>query len=189
MFTAMPNQISAALQAQLAARLELYTAFNAKALDVVTKVAELNLQMMHQALARATSASRQALASDAPFAQNWATPGQQSPDLNQMLAYGQQLTHIAFDAGTECLRLLQPSLAKTEEQITQQFEGMASHAPAGGNGYLDMLRAAMGQVSSGYDNLIKVSEQAGEAMTNGLDGAVHSIAPKAAKSAKRGAAL
>lgn len=188
MVAAMPNQISAALQAQLATRLELYTAFNAKALEVVTKVAELNLQLMHETLARATSASRQALASDAPFAHAWTTLGQQPPDLNQMLAYGHQLTHIAFDAGTECLRLLQPSLAKTEQQITQQFEGMASHAPAGGNGYLEMLRAAMGQVSNGYDNLIKVSEQAGEAMTNGLDGAAHSIAPKAAKSGKRATA-
>lgn len=185
MVTAMPNQISAAFQAQLAARLELYAAFNAKALEVVTKVAELNLQMMHETLARATSASRQALASGAPFAPALATPGQRPPELNQMLAYGYQLTHIAVDAGTECLRLLQPSLAKTEQQITQQFEGMASHAPAGGNGFIDMLRTAMGQVSNGYDNLIKVSEQAGETMSNGLDGATHSIAPKAAKRGKR----
>lgn len=189
MFSASQNQISAALQAQLADRLDLYAAFNAQALDVVTKVAELNLQVMRETLARATSASQQALASDAPFAHAWAATGQPPPDLGQVLAYGRQLTRIACDAGTEWLRLLQPGLAKTEQQITQQFEDLARRAPdsSNGNGFLDMLRAAMGQAGNGYDNLIKVSEQAAKAMTNGLDGATDPIARQAVKGAKRAA--
>jgi hypothetical protein len=166
MFSAIPSDISTAIEAQWSARMGLFAALNAKALDTLNKVTELNMHTLQQALARATAAE----------------PKQ--PTVDETLEYGHRLSHIAFDAGVEYLRMLQPSIAVTEQQLTQQVASLAEKAPAPNAGILDMLRNAFGQATSGYDNLVKASEQAASAI-----GAAAAVHPADSKPAKRAPVL
>lgn len=172
MFSAIPSDISTAIEAQWSARMGLFAALNAKALDTLNKVTELNLHTLQQALARASAAEPK------------------PPTVDETLEYGHQLSHIAFDAGVEYLRMLQPSIAVTEQQLTRQVASLAEKAPPPNASMLDMLRNAFGQATSGYDSLVKASEQAASAI--GAAAAVHPADSKPAKSgaaAKRAPAL
>jgi hypothetical protein len=160
MFSAIPSDISTAVEAQWAARMSLCAALNAKTLDTLNKLIELNLHTLQKTLARVTA------------------PEPQPPTVDETLEYGRQLSHIAFDAGVEYLRMLQPSIAVTEQQLTRQFESLAEKAPAPNAGILELLRNALGQANSGYDNLIKASEQAASAI-----GAAAAVLPANSKAA------
>ncbi|MBC7859709.1 MAG: hypothetical protein H7Z39_13250 [Burkholderiaceae bacterium] len=162
MFSAIPSDISTAIEAQWSARMGLFAALNAKTLDTLNKVTELNMHTLQQALARATASEPQ------------------PPTVDETLGYGRQLSHIVFDAGVDYLRMLQPSIAVTEQQLTQQFESLADKAPAPNAGMFDLLRNAFGQATSGYDHLVKASEQAASAI-----GAASAAHPADSKPAKR----
>lgn len=165
MFSAIPSDISTAVEAQWAARMGLFAALNAKALDTLNKVTELNMHTLQQTLARATAAERQ------------------PPTVDETLEYGHRLSHIAFDAGVEYLRMLQPSIAVTEQQLTQQVESLAQNTPAPNASMLDLLRNAFGQATSGYDHLIKASEQAASAI-----GVAAAVSPADSKAGNSGGA-
>lgn len=165
MFSAIPSDISTAVEAQWAARMGLFAALNAKTLDTLNQLTELNTHTLQQTLARVSASEPQA------------------PTVDETLEYGRQLSRITFEAGVEYLRMLQPSIAVTEQQLTRQVESLAEKAPAPNVGILDLLRNAFNQATSGYDNLIKASEQAASAI-----GAASAVRPSDAKPAKSASA-
>lgn len=183
MFAVIPNEISTVAKAQWAAQLDLWTALNAKALDSVTKLAELNMHAAHDAMARSSTAFQQMGSTGNPSAPSWVNPNQAQPDFGNALEYGRQTAAIVLDMRTECLHLLQAHVVEANRQIAAMFDHVGQNSPDGAGGVVEFMRAALSNANTGYSQFMKTSEQAAEAMAASLNGSAGKVDPAPSRTA------
>lgn len=170
MFFTVSSQISNAAASYWARQFELYSAFNAKALASMTKLSELNTRAMQEAVQHSSTALQQMLGSDKTAASD-----RTQLAIDGGRAYGRQVAGIAFDMQMEFTHLVQNSISSVHAQIDQYLGDLAKDAPDTASGALQLVRAALGNVNKGYDQLIMTSEQAAQAVVDSLDGASHPL--------------
>jgi phasin family protein len=163
-----PNLVSTSAASYWARQFELCSALNAKALNSMTKLADLNMHAMQDALENSSKALQQMLAPDNPGP----TPQAQLA-IEGARAYGRQVANIAFEMRTESTHLVQGSITAVSAQIDACFDDLSKDAPDAASGVLQLMKVAIGNVNKGYDQLMMTSEQAAQAMVDSLDSAAN----------------
>lgn len=170
MFFTVSSQISSAAASYWARQFELCSAFNAKALASMTKLSELNTRAMREAVQNSSTALQQLLTSGGTAPSDRAQLA-----IDGARAYGRQVAGIAFDMRTESTHLVQNSLNSVHTQFDSYLDDLTKGAPETASGALQLVRAAIGNVNKGYDQLIMTSDQAAQAVVDSLEGSSHPL--------------
>lgn len=179
MFSIVSSQVSTAAASYWARQFELCSAFNAKALTRMTKLSDLNMHAMQEALENSSKTLQQMLSSDKPTASDQAQLA-----IDGARAYSRQIAGIALEMGTESTHLMQGSITAVNAQIDACLDGLTKDAPDSASGVLQLMRAAIGNVNKGYDQLMETSEHAAQAVVDSLDGGSHPFSPPASEPVK-----
>jgi hypothetical protein len=166
-----------------ARQFEVCRALNAKAFNSMSKLADLNMHALQDALANSSAASQNLLANDQA-----ATAQQVQLAIDAGREYGHQVANLAREMRTEYTQLLQGNIATTNELIEARLDELKKSAPDSAGGVIDAVRATIDNVHKGYDQLMVTSEQAAQAVVDSLDTQAHPFAPQAAKKSTRATA-
>lgn len=170
MFFTVSSQVTSAATSYWASQFALCSAFNAKTLASMAKLSELNLHAIQETLGNSSMALQQSPSSDQAAASDRA-----QKVIEAARAYGRQVADIAFDMRAESTHLVQDSVNAATAQIDACLDGLSQQAPEAAGGVLQLMRAAIGNVNKGCDQMITTSDQAAQAVADSLDSRSHPL--------------
>jgi len=186
MFT-VPEHFSAASKAGLEAQLALFAALSNTAFESMEKVVDLHINVARASLEESNAAAKQFLT--AKDAQQWLalSAAQNQPNAEKALAYGRHLTAIASGAHAALSKAAEAQLAGASRTALELIEEAAKHAPAGAESAIALAKSAIGNASTGYEQLSKTARQVMETLGANIPPAAGSFAPAAAGTTRAGA--
>lgn len=172
------EQFSAASKSNCQARLDMFTALTQTAFDGVTKLVELNLNVVKASLAESAVLNQQLFSAKDPqeFFNLTATHAQ--PVGEKMLSYGHRVASIASATQAEFSKATQATAAETQQNVMALAEEFFKKAPAGSEPVVLLAKSAIGNAATGLELLSKGAQQAFGAL-NGRTAATGTQASKA----------
>lgn len=163
------DQISIATKTNLEANFALYTSLTNKTLEGFEKLINLNLNAARASMEESSSAARQLLA--AKDAQEFISviSAQTKPNFDKALAYGSHLAGIANSTRDELGKVAEAQITALNRKVNELIEESTKKAPAGAEGMIAIVKTALSNATSGYEQLVRTSKQAMEAMEANLD--------------------
>lgn len=169
------DQISVATKANLEANLALYGELTNKTLESVEKLLNLNLAAARNSMEESQAATRQILAAKDMQEFFSLVAAQAKPNFDKAITYGTHLSSIANSVHAEFTKAAESQLAQISRKVTELVEDAAQKAP-GAEGVLSIVKNAMGNAATTYDQFIKTTKQAAEAVNASVSGTVTQIA-------------
>lgn len=180
------DQISVATKANLEANFALYTSLTNKTLESIEKLIKLNLAAVKASMEESSVATKQIFAAKDPQELITLISAQTKPNFDKALAYGSHLAGIASSTQAEFTKAAETQIAEASRKVNELVEEVAKKAPAGSEGMIAIVKSALGNASTGYEQLTKTTKQAVEALEANMNSAVdqlsNSVVPVAAKS-------
>jgi len=168
---AYQEQLSAATKAQLEAQIALLTTLTNKVFESTEKLIDLNLTAAKASLEESTNNAQQLLsAKDFQEALN-ISAAQAQPNVEKALAYGQHLFKIASSAQSDIAKAAETQIADSSRKIATLVDEVSKSAPTGSENAFAILKSALGSTNAGYEQLLKTSKQAAEAIEVNLNNA------------------
>jgi hypothetical protein len=183
MFFTIPSHLSNDAAAYWDRQYEVCSALQAKTLSGMTKLADLNMRALQDAVHNATTASQHLLSSDHAAATQ---QGQLAREAAR--EYGRQVAGLASEMRTAYTQLLQGNITSTSAQIEARLDELAKTTPDSASGVIEAVRTTLGNVHKGYDQLMMTSEQAAQAVVDSLDVRAQPFVPAPPKKGTRAAA-
>ena len=182
------DQISVATKANLEANFTLYTTLTNKTLESIEKLVNLNLAAVKASMEESSAAARQMLtAKDAKEFLSFVN-AQAKPNLEKALAYGSHLASIATSTQAEYTKAAEQQIAEAARKVNELVEDATSKAPAGYESMTTLIKTALGNANTSYEQLSKTTKQAVEAFEANVNAAVgqltQNVAQKPAAAAK-----
>ena len=172
MYLTDPSKVSTSAASYWAMQFGLYSAFKATALTSMTKLSDLNLHAMQEVLENSSKALHPLQPSDKP-----AASFQAQLAIDVARAYNRQLAGIAFEMRTKSSQLLQGSITAVHAQIDSCLDGLNKDAPDAASGVLQLMRSAICDVNTRYDQLMLASDRTARAVVDNLDDGFHPFSP------------
>lgn len=163
------DQISVTAKANLEANLALYTSLTNKTMESIEKLLNLNLSAVKASMEESSVATRQILAAKDPQEVLSLIAAQTKPNFDKAIAYGGHLASIASSAQAEFTKAAETQIAQVSRKVSDLIEEASRNAPAGSEGMVAVVKTAMGNASSGYEQFTKTAKQAVEALEANLN--------------------
>jgi phasin family protein len=181
MLTSTNEQFSAAARHQIESQLIFTTALTEKMMESVEKMMGLSLQTAKSALETSVANAHNILS--AKDAQEFfgLSATQAQPQAEMVMAYGRELASIATSAQNDITKATETQMAENNRKLVSLFDEAKKMAPAGSENLIDMLKSAMGNAQSGYEQMTKTSKMAVEAMESNMNTAASQMTQAAAK--------
>lgn len=180
------DQISVATKANLEANFALCTSLTNKTLESIEKLIKLNLAAVKASMEESSVATKQIFAAKDPQELITLISAQTKPNFDKALAYGSHLAGIASSTQAEFTKAAETQIAEASRKVNELVEEVAKKAPAGSEGMIAIVKSALGNASTSYEQLTKTTKQAVEALEANMNSAVdqlsNSVMPVAAKS-------
>lgn len=177
------DQISVATKANLEANLALYSSLTNKTLESVEKLLNLNIAAARSSMEESQAATRQMLAAKDPQEIFAVIAAQAKPNFEKAVAYGSHLTNIANSTQAEFTKAAESQIAQFNRKVTELVEEATQKAP-GAEGVMAIIKNAMGNATTTYEQFTKTAKQAAEAVNASVNGTVNQIAQAATAQAK-----
>ena len=177
------DQISVATKANIEANLALYSTLTSKTLESVEKLMNLNIAAARSSMEESQAAARQILAAKDPQEFFSLFAAQAKPNLEKVVAYGGHLTSIANNTQAEFTKAAESQFSQFSRKVTELVEDAAQKAP-GADGVMAILKNAMDNATSTYEQFTKTARQAADAMNTSANGAVTQMAQATTTQAK-----
>lgn len=175
------DQISVAAKASLEANLALYASLTSKALQSIEQLITLNLTAAKASMEESSAATRQILAAKDPQEFMSLVSAQAKPNLEKALAYGTHFAGIASSAQAEYSKATESQMAEISRKVNELMEEAASKAPAGSDSLIAIMKSAIGNANSSYEQLSRTGKQAVEALEANLSAAVSQLSQAAGR--------
>lgn len=179
------EQFSSAAKANLEANLALFTNFTAKAFEGVEKLVELNLTAAKASFEDSSASTQKLLTAKDPQEFFSLSVAQAQPNTEKVIAYGRHFASIASATQAELTKAAEAQVAETKRKAVELIEQVSKSAPAGSEGAIAFVNAAIGNASAGYEQFTKSTKQAVEAIESNVNSAVDQLSQATAKSAAR----
>ncbi len=176
------GEASVVVSAHWLKQMELFSALNTKALESMTKLAELNMQVVQDVMKTSSAAFQKNLSVETKPAAL-----EVQPAIDNALSYSRQVAAIALDMRSECARLAQENVATFNQQLATGFDDLVSKAPEGTRDVLGLLQAACNKANGGCEQLLKTSEKTAGELAASLGGTSVRSTPISAKNGKNAA--
>jgi len=177
------DQISVATKANIEANLALFSALSSKTLESVEKLISLNIAAARTSMEESQAATRQILAAKDPQEFFSLVAAQAKPNLEKAVAYGGHLTSIANSTQAEFTKAAESQIAQFSRKVTELAEEASLKAP-GTDNMMAILKNAMGNASSTYEQFTRTAKQAVDAVNASVNGTVTQMTQAAAAQAK-----
>lgn len=174
------EQLAAANKANLDTLVEL----TQKAFASIEKLVELNMQAARDSLEQTAEQAKAVLTVKGPqelgaLQQDFLKPAQE-----KALAYGRQVYDIAAATQAEVAKVAEAQLAAAKTQLTTLVEEATKNAPQGSEAAVAMVKTAMGNASTAFENVQKAAQQAANLAETNLK-TLGETAEKATKAATK----
>jgi phasin family protein len=156
------EKISTEAKRNLEAHLDIWTAFATKTIDNVAKLAELNMSFLKDSLDESRATRQQLLSINEPTEMLSIAAAHSQPRAEKVLAYGNELVGITVDTQSDLIETTQKEIAETHHEMAQWVEGMASKAPDSSRNAMSILKSAIDNANTGYEQFAKTAKQATE---------------------------
>jgi phasin family protein len=175
------EQFAAAAKSNIEAQLAALTALTSKTFDSVEKIVELNLTAAKATLEDSNVTAKQLLSAKDPQEFISLSAAQAQPAAAKAIAYGRQLAGIASSAQAEFTRAAEEQLAAVGSRFSEIVDDVSKNAPPGTENMLGLIKTAIGNANSGYEQFTKNTKQAVEAMEANLNAAAKQFTAAAEK--------
>lgn len=166
------DQISVTAKASLEAQFALYASLTDKTLDSVGKLINLNLAAAKASMEESNLAARQLLGAKDPQEFISLVTAQTKPTFEKMFAYGSHVANIVSSTQNEFTRAAEQQIAEIGSKVNELVEDAAKNAPAGSESLVAVLKSAIGNVNTSYEQLARVGKQAADAVEANVQGVV-----------------
>jgi phasin family protein len=155
------------------------------AFDGVEKLMALNLQAAKTAMSEAADTAKAALSvKDAQELMALQTSLLQ-PVAERAAAYGRHVYDITSATSADVRKTLEGGVAQAQQKVMALIDGATSHAPAGSENVIALVRSTVAAASNAFDGVQRASRQAAEIAEANLH-AMTATATKAAQSVGKG---
>ncbi|RZI40838.1 phasin family protein [Herbaspirillum sp. HC18] len=174
------DQISVATKASLEANIALYSSLAGKTLESMEKLFNLNLTAARASMEESQAATRQILTAKDPQEFLSLVAAQTKPNFEKAIAYTNHVTSIAGSVQAEIGKVAESQFAQFTRKAMEMVEEAASKAPAGSENVVAILKSAMGNAGTAYDQFARTAKQAAEAVGASVNGSITQIAQASA---------
>jgi phasin family protein len=175
------DQISVVTKNSLEANFALYTSLTNKTLESVEKLMNLNLAAVRASMEESAAATRQILTAKDPQEFIALISAQTKPNFDKALAYGSHLATIASSTQAEFTKAAEAQIAQAGRKVSAMVEEAAKKAPAGSEGMMAIVKTALDNASTGYEQLTRTTKQAVEALEANVTTAVSQLSQSVAQ--------
>ena len=169
------EQLSTASKANFDTQLSLITALTGKAFEGVEKLIELNLTTAKSSFEDFTATSKQLLAAKDPQEFFTLSTAHFQPSTEKALSYGRTFASIATSTQAEFTTATESQIADTNSKVLALIEEVSKNAPAGTENVVALVKTALGNANTSYDNLTKTTKQAVQTLEANLNTAANQI--------------
>lgn len=184
MFTT-PEKFSAAAKTNFEAQIAAISALTNQAIESVTKIVDLNMNVAKASFEESTAAAKKLLAAKDPQEFFALTAAQAQPGTEKAIAYGRTLAGIASSTQAEFTKAAEAHMSENSRKVIELVESASKNAPAGSEHAIAFVKSAIGNVNAGYEQLNKTAKQAAETLETNLSSAVDQFSQTATKAAGR----
>lgn len=184
MFTT-PEQFSSIAKSTFETQLALFTNLSSKAFESMEKVVDLNLNAAKASIEDSTATAKQLLSAKDPQEVLSLTASQAQPAAAKAIAYGRHLANIATSAQADFTRIAEEQIAEAGRKVSTLVEDASKAAPAGSENVFALVRSALDNANTGYEQLNRAGKQAAEAFEANMSAAVNQLTQTAEKATGR----
>jgi phasin family protein len=175
---AMPtiqDQIAAAARVQFDSQIALFSDMSLTALESIEKLVHLNLAAARASMDETSAAAVQVLSARDANEVMQKMRNQSGPNVGKAIAYGNHLVNIATNAQAEFARAAEIQFAQAGRKASELVGEAAKIAPPGVDNVLSLMRSAIGNASSGVEQVNKSTREAVEVLESNVNAAVNQI--------------
>ncbi|MFZ6673447.1 phasin family protein [Undibacterium sp. Rencai35W] len=183
MFTT-PEQFIAATKSSLEAQFASLTALNKKAFEGLEQLVALNVNAAKASIEEGTAAAKQLVSAKDPKEFFSLTAAQAQPSAEKALAYGRHLASITSATQAEFTKAVEAHIAETNTKVVALIDEVTKNAPAGSEQAVTALKAVVGNINAGYEQLSKTSKQAVQTLEDNLAKATQQFTQAAEKTTR-----
>lgn len=173
----IPEQLASATRANFEAQLGLINALTSKAFEGVEKIIELNLNATRASLDEVSEAVKQGSA--AKGTQDlFSTAAAQVPNAENAIDYSRQLAEISANMQAEFARAAEAQVvqvAETTRTLKNLVDEASKNTPPGSENTVAMMKTAIDNANSGYEQLAKNARLAVETLRDSMSTATSQI--------------
>lgn len=138
----------------------MFTDVSQTALDSITKLIELNGNVVQAWLADSTVVTKQLLS--AKDAQEFFTmaASHAEPTTEKMLAYGRHVAGLVSDAQTAFVKAAEATASEANRNAIELVGNLSQNAPVLTEQAMELLKAVIGNASAGYESVLLKTQQA-----------------------------
>lgn len=162
----MQNPLSSATKTHIDAQLALWNSINEKTLDSLERLTALNLHVVKSYVDDSTNAVRQMMTSKDPQQGFFANAHQAQPNMEKVFSYGRQVAEIVTGTQAEIIKAAEDQINNTRSEFTQLMEEFTKNVPQGSDSMFGMMKSVFDTATEGYEQMMKSSRPAMEAMGN-----------------------
>jgi phasin family protein len=158
------NPLSSATKTHIDAQLALWNKINEKTLDSMERLTTLNLHVIKSCMDESTNAMRKLMTAQDPQQGFIANAQQAQPNMEKVLSYGRQVAEIVTGTQAEIIKAAEDQINHTRSEFTQLMEEFTKNVPQGSDSMFGMMKSVFDTATEGYEQMMKTSRPAMEAM-------------------------
>jgi phasin family protein len=170
------DQISEVTKASIEAQLARINALNHMTFQSVQKLFDLNINLVKTSMEESAIISRQLMAAKDPQEFFSLIAAQAKPNAEKALLYTRHLANIASTAQAEFARTVEEQVSETNRKVSKLVDDAAKNAPPGAENVVALVKSAIDNANSGYEQLTKTTKQATEAFEATISAAANQLA-------------
>jgi phasin family protein len=161
-----PNteQFIHAARTSLTTQLSALTALTSNALESMEKVMDLNLSVAKASLQDSAVTTRELLFAKDPQEFVSLAVAQAQPTVVKAVAYSRHLAGIAAAGKTEFSRAVEEQMAEAKRKVSALVDEACKGAPVGSENAIAIMKSAITNASTGYEQFTKGAKQAADAL-------------------------
>jgi phasin family protein len=168
MAATIQQQVSAATRSQIEGQLAAWTALNNTLLEGVTRLADLNMHALREAMDQSAALSRELVDTKNPQDLLAVAAEQVQPRLERLATYGRNVADIANDVRTGFGKVVQEEMSGVNRQTSMAMNDMFQQTPVVGGPFGEWMKTAMDAANAGYEQLLGTTMQMTKAMEDNI---------------------
>jgi phasin family protein len=169
------DQLSVVTKTNLETQFATFIALTNKTLDSVEKLFDLNINAVKASLEESSSVTRQFMAARDPQEFFSLMKAQVGPNAEKAVSYGRQLVNIASSTQADFAKAAEGQIAQATSKVSKLIADAARQAPVGSENVVAIVKSAIDNANSSYEQVSKTTRKAGEVLEAGMNAAATQI--------------
>lgn len=170
-----PDLLSHAARTRLSSQLDFAIAMAESMIESMEKLMGLHLQAAKASLDVSIGSTQQLMSTKDP--QNFmnVSSHQMQPQADIVLTYLRHLASIGSSAHRQLAQITQAQISENNREIVALLDDLGSSTPEGSRSSIGLLKSAIGNAASGYDQIARTTQSAIEQLESTLSAASNQV--------------